>query len=181
MRTPSTPLRLVLAANRHQHNDGQGRVNYEVALAALNRGMKVTLLTAYCADEIAIILTLSSFPSEKAPPTQLLRNLAFASESARWLREHRGSSTCAGQWIYNLGALRHRHCTFRPHLICQEPLLPICPVTAPLRSVSTSLHSFERPLGTAGFSTAKHIIAVSDMVAEDVHQLGVPWDRIGGL
>ena len=62
MKTHSAPLRLVLVANRHQHNDGQGRVNYEVALAALNQGMKVTLLTAYCADEIA-----------KHPNAQLVR------------------------------------------------------------------------------------------------------------
>src|SRR5271155_2403497 len=85
------PLRLVFVANRHQSNDGQGRVNYEVALAALNCGMKVTLLSAYCADEIA------NHPNaqfvrvgNERLPTQLLRNLAFANESASWLRQHRG-------------------------------------------------------------------------------------------
>jgi hypothetical protein len=69
-------LHLAMVANRFQKNDGQGRVNYEVALAALVHGVKLTLVTAYCADEIA------SHPNatvvklgRETWPTQLGKNL----------------------------------------------------------------------------------------------------------
>ncbi len=48
-----TSLRLALVAHRVERNDGQGRVNYEIARAALASGMHVTLLAAYCAEDIA--------------------------------------------------------------------------------------------------------------------------------
>jgi glycosyltransferase involved in cell wall biosynthesis len=86
----SRPLRLAIVSHRFQRNDGQGRVNFEVANAALQCGIHVTILASACAEE------LSSHPfcrfvriGNEQLPTELLRNLVFARSSARWLRAHR--------------------------------------------------------------------------------------------
>jgi glycosyltransferase involved in cell wall biosynthesis len=180
MNTPSRPLRLVLVANRHQYNDGQGRVNYEVALAALNSGMKVTLLTAYCADEIANHPNAHFVHIGKEQlPTQFLRNLAFANESARWLREHRGEFDL----VQANGFVTWESCDIvTAHFVhtsfAKSPYYPFARSLRPYalyQRVFTALNArWER----RAFHTAKHIIAVSDAVAEDVRQLGVPSERV---
>jgi len=180
MNTPSRPLRLVLVANRHQYNDGQGRVNYEVALAALNSGMKVTLLTAYCADEIANHPNAHFVHIGKEQlPTQFLRNLAFANESARWLREHRGEFDL----VQSNGFVTWESCDIvTAHFVhtsfAKSPYYPFARSLRPYalyQRVFTALNArWER----RAFHTAKHIIAVSDAVAEDVRQLGVPSERV---
>ena len=83
-------IRLAILSHRFQRHDGQGRVNYEVARAALERGCQVTILASTCAEE------LRSHPlcrfvklGDEGLPTELLRNLVYAWSSARWLRAHR--------------------------------------------------------------------------------------------
>ena len=180
MNSPTTPLRLVLVANRHQHNDGQGRVNYEVALAALNRGMKVTLLTAYCADEIANHPNARFVPIGKEHlPTQLLRNLAFANESARWLREHRGEFDL----VQANGFVTWEPCDIvTAHFVhtsfAKSPYYPFARSLRPYALYQRAFTALNARWERRAFRNAKHIIAVSDSVAEDVQQLGVSWDRI---
>lgn len=83
-------LRLALLSHKVQQNDGQGRVNYEIVKAALASGHHVTVLATNSAEEIA------NHPNGKfvkmgndSLPTELLRNIVFASQSARWIRAHR--------------------------------------------------------------------------------------------
>jgi glycosyltransferase involved in cell wall biosynthesis len=86
----SRPIRLAILSHRFQRNDGQGRVNFEVASAALQCNCEVTIVASTCAEE------LSSHPccrfvkiGHERLPTELLRNLVYAWSSARWLRAHR--------------------------------------------------------------------------------------------
>jgi glycosyltransferase involved in cell wall biosynthesis len=86
----SQPIRLAILSHRFQRNDGQGRVNFEVASAALHSGYQVTIVATTCSEE------LSGHPrcrfvktGNDGLPTELLRNLAYANGSARWLRAHR--------------------------------------------------------------------------------------------
>jgi glycosyltransferase involved in cell wall biosynthesis len=180
MNMSSTPLRLVLVANRHQYNDGQGRVNYEVALAALNRGMKVTLLTAYCANEIANHPNAHFVPIGKEQlPTQLLRNLAFANESARWLREHRGEFDL----VQANGFVTWESCDIvTAHFVhtsfAKSPYYPFARSLRPYALYQRAFTALNARWERRAFRTAKHIIAVSDAVAEDVQELGVPSERV---
>jgi glycosyltransferase involved in cell wall biosynthesis len=174
------PLRLVLIANRHEFNDGQGRVNYEVALAALNSGMKVTLLTAYCADEIANHPNAQVFYAGKERlPTQLLKNLAFAYDSARWLRYHQG------EWdlVQANGFVTWEKCDIvTAHFVhtawAHNPYFPFSRSLHPralYQRLFTVLNaSWER----STFQNARHVIAVSRTVANEVRALGVPPERI---
>ncbi len=86
----SPTIRLAILSHRFQRNDGQGRVNFEVANAALQSCYQVTIVATTCSEE------LSSHPGcrfvkigNQQLPTELLRNLAYAQGSARWLRAHR--------------------------------------------------------------------------------------------
>lgn len=45
-------MRLILVTHNVDRNDGQARVNYEIALHALNRGAKVTLVSASVAPDL---------------------------------------------------------------------------------------------------------------------------------
>jgi glycosyltransferase involved in cell wall biosynthesis len=173
-------LRLALIANRFQKNDGQGRVNYEVALALLRRGCPVTLLTAYCADEIA------SFPNatlvivgNEFLPTQLLKNLAFANDSARWLRAHRGDFDL----VQANGFTTWEPCDIvTAHFVhtawSKSPFFPHRDSLKPgdlYQRLFTALNArWER----AAFGRAGHVIAVSEIVAADVAALGVPRDKV---
>jgi glycosyltransferase involved in cell wall biosynthesis len=86
----SQPIRLAILSHRFKRNDGQGRVNFEVANAALQAGYHVTIVATACSEE------LSSHPrccfvkiGNDQLPAELLRNLVYAQGSARWLRAHR--------------------------------------------------------------------------------------------
>jgi glycosyltransferase involved in cell wall biosynthesis len=176
----STHLRLVLVANRHQYNDGQGRVNYEVALAALNRGMKVTLLTAYCAEEIANHPNAQFVRIGKENlPTQLLRNLAFARESARWLRKHRGEFDL----VQANGFITWESCDIvTAHFVhtawAKSPYFPYGGSLRPYALYQRLFTALNARWEKVAFKAAKHVIAVSEVVARDVQSLGVPPERI---
>ena len=83
-------MRLALITHKFVKGDGQGRVNYELARAALAEGHAVWLLATEVAPELA------AHPRARwvrigAPwlPSSLLQNQAFACQSAVWLWRHR--------------------------------------------------------------------------------------------
>ncbi len=83
-------MRLALITHKFVKGDGQGRVNYELARAALADRHTVFLLASEVAPE------LSSHPLARgvkigvlALPSALLQNQLFACKSALWLRRHR--------------------------------------------------------------------------------------------
>jgi glycosyltransferase involved in cell wall biosynthesis len=84
-------MHIALVTHKVDVQDGQGRVNYEIAMGALAEGHHVTVIAEYCSKDI------SSHPRgrflcarDRPIPTQLLRNIYFAEKSARLLRKHRG-------------------------------------------------------------------------------------------
>jgi glycosyltransferase involved in cell wall biosynthesis len=172
---------IALVSHRIEKNDGQGRVNYEIAKAALKRGYRVTLLAAHCAPEIAQH-PLSSFVrlGNENKPTQLLRNLSFAQSSSHWLRQNRltvdvvqanGFITWAaaevvvahfvhGAWMKNF------YYPFR--MFWKSPY-------AAYQRVFTSLNArWERN----AFAKAKIIVAVSEKISEELRSIGVPSSKI---
>jgi glycosyltransferase involved in cell wall biosynthesis len=86
----SRPIRIAILSHRFERNDGQGRVNFEVANTALQCGIHVTILASVCAEELSShpLCRFVKIGGERLP-TELLRNLVYARSSARWLRAHR--------------------------------------------------------------------------------------------
>jgi glycosyltransferase involved in cell wall biosynthesis len=175
-----TKLRLALIAHRFQHNDGQGRVNYEVARAALNSGHLVTLVAAHCAEE------LSKHPGahfvrlgKERRPTQLLRNLAFASDSAHWVREHR----IEFDLIQANGFITWEPCDIvTAHFVhgawARHPFYPFRSLWRPYHLYQRAFTALNARWEKQAFHRARLIIAVSETVAHEIQQCGIPAEKI---
>ncbi|MBU2740821.1 MULTISPECIES: glycosyltransferase family 4 protein [Acidithiobacillus] len=76
-----------IITHKLKKGDGQGRVNYEILLAAHSAGYAITLLASECAPEIASLEGVTWIPVPVSGwPTQLLRNQLFALRSWWWLK-----------------------------------------------------------------------------------------------
>jgi hypothetical protein len=77
-------MRIVIVTHRVVHGDGQGRVNYEIARAALQHGHSVLLIASAVDESLRDHPALDWHPiSVDGFPTALLRNQVFAWRSAR--------------------------------------------------------------------------------------------------
>ena len=82
-------MKISIVTHKVTKGDGQGRVNYEVARAALRRGHEVVLVASEIAPELDAYPSASWVPIPvERWPTELLRHQVFAWRSFRWLRRH---------------------------------------------------------------------------------------------
>lgn len=84
------PMRILIVTHVMAKNDGQGRVNYEIARAALAGGHSVTMLASQAAPELV------SHPRARFVqiagsrlPSRLLQYQVFAWRTGLWIRAHR--------------------------------------------------------------------------------------------
>ncbi|RFU47909.1 glycosyltransferase family 4 protein [Paraburkholderia sp. DHOC27] len=83
-------MRILFVTHQVTKNDGQGRVNYEIALAALEAGHEVTLLASQIAPELANHPRARSVTiGVSRLPTRLLQYQLFAWRTGAWIRAHR--------------------------------------------------------------------------------------------
>jgi glycosyltransferase involved in cell wall biosynthesis len=84
-------MRIAIVTHAVRHNDGQGRVNYEIARAALSERCSVTLVASQVAPELLAHAGIRwvRIRIGRVWPTNLLRHQLFAIKSAIWLRRHR--------------------------------------------------------------------------------------------
>jgi glycosyltransferase involved in cell wall biosynthesis len=171
--------RLALVSHRFQRHDGQGRVNYEIARAALDHGYELTILAAHCAEEIATHPRARFLPmGREALPTELLRNLAFARSSARWLRRHRHELDL----IQGNGFVTWEDCDIvAAHFIHagwrKSPYYPFTSLSP--YSLYQRLYTFlNSRWEKRAFLRASRVVAVAHGIARELEVLGVPADRI---
>jgi glycosyltransferase involved in cell wall biosynthesis len=84
-------LKVAIVTHVVRHNDGQGRVNHEIARAALDENIGVTLVASHVAPDLLAHPNVRWVPMKIGRwwPTNLLRQQVFALKSALWLRAHR--------------------------------------------------------------------------------------------
>ncbi|WP_434106410.1 glycosyltransferase family 4 protein [Paraburkholderia caffeinilytica] len=83
-------MRILIVTHVVRKNDGQGRVNYEIVLAALAAGHSVTLLAAGAAPELVQHPRVHFVQiSESRLPTRLAQYQMFAWRCGAWIRAHR--------------------------------------------------------------------------------------------
>ncbi len=83
-------MHIALVTHKFVRGDGQGRVNLEVARAALRRGWRLTLLASDVSPELLAQAGVTWIPIRAAGwPTELVRNQVFAFASWGWLARHR--------------------------------------------------------------------------------------------
>jgi glycosyltransferase involved in cell wall biosynthesis len=161
-------------------NDGQGRVNYEVVKEAIRRGHHVTLL----ANNVAPDLQQSSQVNWICIPTKgwhtgLIRGLVFAWRSANWLRKHRlefdlvkvnGASTA---FHGDVNVVHFVHSSW-----LRSPVH-----TSRLRRDFYGVYQWlyttlNARLEKKAFCQAKVVVAVSEKVAKELVDIGVPKECI---
>ncbi len=84
-------MKIAIVTHVVRHNDGQGRVNYEIARAALAEGHQVTLLASHVAPELASETRLRwvAIKIGRFWPTKLFKQQVFALKTALWLKKHK--------------------------------------------------------------------------------------------
>jgi len=173
-------MKFCIVTHKVEKGDGQGRVNYEVVLEALNRGHKVTAIANQVAEFLLtykrfswVPVTVDKFPSE------LLRNLRFADLSAKWIRKNRHQFDLLqvnGAITWEAGDINAAHFVHSAWL--RSP--------AHTWKHRKDFYGFYQWFYTAlnarweyrAFSQAKKVIAVSSQVRDDLQAIDICPDRI---
>jgi len=172
-------LRIALIAHFFGLGDGQGRVNYEIAHAALNAGFEVTLVAENCADDIArqpgarfIRIPVSRMPS------RFLKNFSFAIRSARWLGRNRTNFDVIqanGFVTFASADIVAAHFVHGAWLKSPYAAIGSWSFAALYQRAYTWLNSL---LEQTAFRRADKIVAVSENVADELKFVGVADRRI---
>lgn len=160
--------------------DGQGRVNYEIAMEAIRRGHHVTLLATKVAPELQQSTQVNwvSIPV-KQWPVHMLIEIEFAWRSAAWLRQHRSELDL----VQANGAV-----TWASVDVDLAPFVHSAWLGSPVHTWQvrrdlyglyqwfyTVLNSY---LEKKVFGQAKVSVAVSQRVKQELLDIGVPNERV---
>lgn len=178
MKADKQSMRVVMIAHVFGFNDGQGRVNFETAMAAANSGMQVTMIAEKCADQIVAHPNIKFVRiAESRLPVRLLKNISFAFRSSRWIRRNRerfdliqanGFVTFSAvdivtcHFVHSAWDKRPRpSSSLAPHLLYQR--------------IYTKINSaLEKML----FRKARRVVAISESVAKELVSVGVSPGKI---
>jgi glycosyltransferase involved in cell wall biosynthesis len=174
-------MRIALVTHKVDLQDGQGRVNYEIARAALEEGHEVTVVAEFCSDEIArhprgTFVCMRNHPL----PTQLARNLYFAVKGGRWLRRHRKEFDViqANGFVTwepaDIVAVHYVHTAWLRHAYFPFRWSSFSPYAWYQRALAILNARFEMQ----AFSSASRLVAVSRATADALIGLGVPAAKI---
>ncbi|WP_375498799.1 glycosyltransferase family 4 protein [uncultured Nostoc sp.] len=173
-------MKLCIVTHKIKKGDGQGRVNYEVAQEAIRRGHNLTLLASEVAPELEdngqvnwIRIPVKDYP------TEFVRNFIFAQKSADWLRQHRSKIDLVKvNGAINLAAADVNAVHFVHSSWLRSPVH--------ISRNRRDLYGFYQWLFTAfnarwekqAFQKAQVVVAVSEKVAQELVNIGVPRSRI---
>jgi glycosyltransferase involved in cell wall biosynthesis len=174
-------MRLALISHQIGFGDGQGRVNYEIARAALDAGIDVTLIAERCAVDLAshkqgrtVIIPTSKLP------TRFMKNLSFAVRSALWLKRNPKSVDIiqANGFItmapVDIVAAHFVHGAWlrSPYAATKETQWTASGLYQRIYSRLNAL------LEQTAFRRARRVVAVSENVATELISIGVPTEKI---
>ncbi|MBC1223100.1 glycosyltransferase family 4 protein [Nostoc sp. UCD121] len=173
-------MKLCIVTHKIKKGDGQGRVNYEVANEAIRRGHQLTLLASEVAPELEENSQVNWIPIPvKDYPTEFLRNLIFARKSANWLRKNRSEIDLVKvNGAINLAAADVNAVHFVHSSWLRSPVH--------ISRNRRDLYGLYQWLFTAfnarwekqAFQKAQVVVAVSEKVAQELVNIGVPRSRI---
>lgn len=170
-------MNICIVTHRLLKGDGQGRVNYEVAMEALRQGHTLTLLASDIADELQQHprVTWVALPVAGLP-TELLRNMVFSARSARWLRQH--AAEC--DLVLANGAITASPVDMNAvHFVHSDWLRSPANRTPGLRGLYQRLYTtLNAYWEKQAFQRSTVLIAVSQQVKQGLLNLGVPAEKI---
>ncbi|OUL24507.1 glycosyl transferase [Nostoc sp. RF31YmG] len=173
-------MKLCIVTHTVKKGDGQGRVNYEVAKEIIRRGHHLTLLASEVAPELKENSQVNwiEIPVQKFP-TEFIRNFVFAKKSADWLQKNRADIDL----VKVNGAITNTSADVNAvHFVHSSWLRSPVHISRTRRDA----YGFYQWLYTAlnahwekqAFQKAKVVIAVSEKVAQELVNIGVPRSRI---
>jgi glycosyltransferase involved in cell wall biosynthesis len=173
-------MKLCIVTHKIKKGDGQGRVNYEVANEAIRRGHQLTLLASEVAPELEHNNQVNCIKIPvKGYPTEFVRNFIFAQKSADWLGKHRSEIDLVKvNGAINLAAADVNAVHFVHSSWLRSPVH--------ISRNRRDLYGFYQWLFTAfnarwekqAFQKAQVVVAVSEKVAQELVNIGVPRSRI---
>ncbi|MEH2044213.1 glycosyltransferase family 4 protein [Nostoc sp.] len=173
-------MKLCIVTHKIKKGDGQGRVNYEVAKEAIRRGHHLTLLASEVAPELEDNSQVNWIKIlVKGYPTEFVRNFIFAQKSADWLRKHRSDIDL----VKVNGAINMAAADVNAvHFVHSSWLRSPVHISRNRRDI----YGFYQWLFTAfnarwekqAFQKAQVVVAVSEKVAQELVNIGVPRSRI---
>jgi glycosyltransferase involved in cell wall biosynthesis len=173
-------MKICIVTHKVLEGDGQGKVNYEVAKKALDRGDRVTLLASQIDRELEQnqSVTWINIPVKNLP-TELLKNLFFSQKAAQWLDRHytefdvvkiNGAITSFHSHINAVHFVHSSWLKSPVHTWQQNKNL-----YGLYQLFYTTINSFWEK---QAFGKAKRIVAVSAKVKEELIDLGVSPEKI---
>lgn len=181
-------MKLCIVTHSLIKGDGQGRVNYEVACEAIRRGHHVTVLASKIAPELEKHPSIDWVTISAKVPTELMRNMVFAYKSTNWLRKHRqqldlikanGAITWADS---DVNAVHFVHNSWLKFSQLEATATNNKTIFNPYLFLYNSYQWLYTKLNARwekqAFDNTKIVVAVSDKVAEDLREIGVPQDAI---
>jgi glycosyltransferase involved in cell wall biosynthesis len=173
-------LTLALVTPRVVRGDGQGRVNYEIIRYALARGADVTVVATELDPDLVehphVHFIRGGFPHL---PTSLLRSQAFSLQSGRWLQQHRerfevlqsnGSVTLASSDVNTAHFIHAAWGESQAH-----PSRYNRNAYGLYHRLLTAVHSAQERIA---YRRARHVVAISGAVAEQLVRIGVAAENI---
>ncbi|MEO1427848.1 MAG: glycosyltransferase family 4 protein [Cyanobacteria bacterium J06632_19] len=182
-------MKLCIVSHSLVKGDGQGRVNYEVACEAIRRGHHVTVLASEIAPDLEKHHQINWVPiSVKGLSTELIRNIMFAFKSTNWLKKHHNQCDL----IKANGAITWAKSDVNAVHFVHNSWLKFSTLEATPSANKITLnprlylYKFYQWLYTKlnarwekqAFDKTKTVVAVSDKVAEDLREIGVPEQAI---
>lgn len=174
-------MRIAIVTHSVRHNDGQGRVNYEVARAALAAGCALTLVASHVAPSLLDNPRVRWVPIDigRIWPGALLRHQLFALKSARWLRAHRGEYDL----LHVNGFISWAHADVNTaHFVHSgwlgSPYYPFRLMGSPRSAYQAVYTRLNARLERWAYRRSSVVAAVSEKVAVELRNAGVPAEKI---
>lgn len=181
-------MKLCIVTHSLIKGDGQGRVNYEVACEAIRRGHHVTVLASKIAPELEKQSSIVVVPISAKVPTELIRNMVFAYKSTNWLRKHRDrvdliKSNGAITWAdSDVNAVHFVHNSWLKFSKLEAIASNKKNILNPYQYLYNSYQWLYTKLNARweqqAFDNTKIVVAVSDKVAKDLQEIGIPQNAI---
>lgn len=181
-------MRLCIVTHRVVLGDGQGRVNYEVAWEAIRRGHHVTLVASSVAPELQQNSQVNWIDIPvKGYPTQLLSQMVFSMQSGLWLHKHQREFDLIkvnGAITWARGDVNAVHFVHSSWLRFSYGNARRSVANPPQqrRSLRSTYQWFYTALNARwekkAFDQAKVVVAVSEKVAKELIEIGVPPECI---
>ncbi|BAY92333.1 glycosyltransferase, group 1 family [Tolypothrix sp. PCC 7601] len=173
-------MKICIVTHKLKKGDGQGRVNYEVAKEVICRGHQLTLLASEVAPELQnhSLVNWVEIPVQQFP-TEFIRNLVFAKKSADWLNKHRAEFDL----VKVNGAITTTSADVNAvHFVHSSWLRSPVHISRTRRDAYGLYQWLYTALNAQwekqAFQQAKVVVAVSEKVAQELVNIGVPRSQI---